>query len=181
MRPIVLIGSILRKLDKLLLGRFHIRSSKEMEYRFAQEIQREMSFLFDEHGGVIVPDETIKYPRPFDYASVVVALDDSRFRFFRGRGDLRAWVAPKYAPSDWEDLPLVLSLLDDSERSESRPFLFWNDLARVLRPRMARLKEALSESNYSELRVRLSDVRERERAITRQWEKEINRGLYPDR
>jgi len=46
---------------------------------------------------------------------------------------------------------------------------------------MARLKEALSESNYSELRVRLSDVRERERAITRQWEKEINRGLYPDR
>jgi len=82
MRPIVLIGSILRKLDKLLLGRFHIRSSKEMEYRFAQEIQREMSFLFDEHGGVIVPDETIKYPRGPSTTQVLLLLSMTRGSVF---------------------------------------------------------------------------------------------------
>jgi hypothetical protein len=180
MRPLVMVGSALGKVDELLFGRYHIRSSKKREHQFAQEIRRDLPFLFNEESGATVPDNTVKHPRPFDFASVTVDLDDLRFRFFRGRGDLRAWVAPQHAPNDWEELPLVLRVLDAPEWVESKPFLFWDDLARVLKPRMAHLREALSVARYPELMVSLSDVHKQEQSVIRQWETETNRRLDPD-
>jgi hypothetical protein len=136
--------------------------------------------LFNEYNGTIVPDGTIKYPRPFDYTSVVVSLEDMLFRFFRGRGELRVWVAPKIEPNDWEDLSLVL----DAIAPESTPrhsIIFLEDAGRLLRGYMDLLRHALSPSQYPELKGRLDEIRKYERVVAKQWETEINRRLYPDR
>jgi hypothetical protein len=109
MKPIVLLGSGLNKLNKILFGRYQVNRSKKDEDQLAQEIQADVPFLFSEHGGRVVPDETVRYPRPFDYASVIVEVYDLRFRFFRGRGDLRVQVAPKHAPNDWRSYPWCLA------------------------------------------------------------------------
>jgi hypothetical protein len=75
----------------------------------------------------------------------------------------------------------VLSLIDPSDRFEPKSLLFWSDVAGALRPRMERLRKTFSEAgNYAELKKRLSDVHEFERAVIRQSETEINRKLYPD-
>jgi hypothetical protein len=182
MRPVVLIGSTLEKLHKLLFGRRLVRLSIEDEEQLALDVRSELPFLFSEYGGKIIPDATVKYPRPFDYASVIVAVDGLLIRFFRGREELRVWVTPKSAPNDWDELPLVLRMVvDASEWAEPKPFLFLQDVARALKTRMVCLIEAFSEERYPDLKKRLSDMHKHERAVIRQWETETNRRLYPDR
>ncbi len=180
MRPIVLIGSVLSKVDSFLFGRYHIRASRRSERRFADEIQLNLSFLFTEYNGKIVLDRTIKYPRPFDYASVIVATDGLCWRFFRGRGELRVWVAPETAPNDWEELSSVLDAIEP-DTAQCHSIMFLKDAARLLRSHMDLLKKALSPNRYPELKERLAEMHKYERGVARQWETEINRRLYPDR
>jgi hypothetical protein len=178
MRPIGVIGSIVGKIYDLFFGRADARLSRQRENELALEIRHDVPFLFDERGGEIVTDETLRYPRPFDFASVIVVVDDLLFRFFRGRGDLRVWVAPKREPNNWSELQTVISLIDEDE---PRPLLFLTDVQRVLRPRMIRLRAAFSEDRYRDLKQRLSDLNEHQRVAIRQWETETNRRLYRDK
>src|SRR5579864_6919358 len=87
--PLQVIGFVLGGIYKLLFGRADVRLSKKREEQLGQDIRQDVSFLFDELGGAIVPDPTARYPFPFDYAFVVVAVDDLFLRFFRGGGELR--------------------------------------------------------------------------------------------
>jgi hypothetical protein len=168
---------VLERGYKILFGRRDVRLSMEEEERLASEIRTALSFLFDEQGGKIVRDYAVQYPTPFDYAFVIVVLDDLRFRFFRGRGELRAYVASGRTPGAWEELPLVLSIIDAG--FERRDFSSFSDVAAALKPRMQLLKQAFSEARNPELQQQLSDVHGHERAVIRQWETEINRRLYP--
>ena len=73
---------------------------------------------------------------------------------------------------------MVLALIDDEFRP--KPFLFWTDVGSVLGSRMHRLREAFSENNYPELKERLLDMHQYERAAIKQWQTEINRKLHSD-
>ncbi len=179
MKPIVLVGSLLEKIFKPLLLPRAIRSSTARENQLALEIQQYLAFLFDEHHGRIVRDESVQHPRPFDYASVIVAADDLLFRFFRGRGELRVQVASTHAPEDWGELPLILVWLGWREQLGPRSFISFEDVADVLRPRMHSVREAYSAERYAEIRTMLSEVRDQEKAAARQLSAEINRRLYP--
>ena len=84
----------------------------------APEIQGDLAFLFSEYSAVVVPidtvepvDVTTRHPRPFDWAFVIVALDDVVFKFFGGSHDLCVWVASKRDLEKWGELPLVLHRL----------------------------------------------------------------------
>ena len=87
LRPFVLAGVGIEKTYHFLFRQRILQSSLQKEQQFAEEIQRDLKFLFDEFSGRIVPDDGVKHPQPFDFAFVVVGLDDIRFRFFRGRGE----------------------------------------------------------------------------------------------
>lgn len=109
----------------------------------------------------------------------MVALPELSLLFFRGRGDLPVRVAPKHAPNAWEDLPLLLSVIDDG--FHRREFTSLQDVAAALKPRMKLLHEALSGERYPDLQKGLADAHAYDRAIIRQWETEINRAPYPDK
>lgn len=130
-------------------------------------------------GGRLCHDETLKHPRPFDYAVAIVVLDELSLRFIRGRGEFTVQVARNCAPGSWEELPLVLSIID--EGFDQRYFSSFKEVAVALKPRMNRLLEALSTDQYPELQKRLANAHAYDRAVIRQWETEINRRLYPDK
>ena len=74
---------------------------------------------------------------------------------------------------------LVAAALDGAEVAEPS-LLSWTDAARWLRPRMGRLNDAFSGTNYVTLRHRISDCHHLEQSRKREWETEMNRKLYPD-
>ncbi len=166
---------------RLLFGRLDVRASRQRESQLALEIQRDLSFLFNEHGAKVIQDASVRYPRPFDYAIVNVALDSLFLRFIRGRGELRVQVAPRRDPHNWSELPVVLGVVDAQERFE--PKLPWSlgEVAGVLEPRLSRLRQAFSDEGYPTMDRELTKERDHERAVIRQWEIEINRRLYPDK
>jgi len=175
--PLVLVGfGIEKTCDFVFRGR-NVRLSMEDEQRLATEIQRDLAFLFDEYRGRIVPDESVKHPQPFDFAFVIIALDDLLFRFFRGRASLEVWVAPKAAPNEWGELQWVLSMLDGQDTFEPRDFSSLGDIANLLKPRMDRIREAFSVDRYPETRRYLLEMRSHERAVARQLSSEISRRI----
>jgi hypothetical protein len=179
MRPVIFLGGFVQKVYKVLFGRVELQSSIEAEEQLAQRIRREIPFLFDEYEGRIVPDVTVKHPRPFDYASVIVATDEMLFRFFQGCDELRIWVAAPRAPTEWNDIFQVLVALD--EKNPPKWILFWSDATSLLRPRIDKLSEAFSEQRYPAMKDRLLKLRAHERAVIREQEIELSRRLYPDK
>jgi len=145
----------------------------------AKEIRRDIPFLFDEYAGRIIPDVSVKNPKP--YESVIVAVDELLFRFVQGHGDLSLYVTSRRAPTDWNDIYLVFVALDEENPPPSKWILFWSDVTRLLRPRMDRLREAFSEQEYPAMRQQLSKLRAHEHAAIREQEIELNRRLYPDK
>lgn len=178
-RPLVLVGRLVSKTYSFFFGRFEVRSSQKAEDQFRVDIRENLPFLFHDYGGTILPDKTIKHPRPFDYAVVIVALDDLCLRFIRGRGEFRVQVTSKDIPDTWEDIPLVLNMIDSE--FDQRELSSFSDVVAALKPRMKILKEAFAADRFSDLHRRLSDVHDHEHAVIRQWETEINRRLHPDK
>jgi len=170
---------IMDKAYKVCFGRAELRMSKEAEEKLGHEVLSDLPFLFDDYGGRLCSDETVKHPRPFDYAVVLVALDSLSLRFIRGRGEFQVQMAARQTPEAWEDLATTLAIVD--ERFESRFFSSVTDVAAALEPRMPRLQGALSADQYPELQKKLANARNYDRAVIRQWETEINRRLFPDR
>jgi len=96
LRPFVLIGVGIEKVYNFAFWKSNVRLSMENEKRLACDIAQSIPFLFREYAGVFVPIDSIEepvpkslqHPRPFDYAVVVVAVEDLLVRFIRGRGDI---------------------------------------------------------------------------------------------
>jgi hypothetical protein len=168
---------VLEKSYSVVFGHVDLRMSREADKNLGDEILSKLRFLFDSFGGNLSDDETIKHPRPFDYALKIVTLHGFSLRFIRGRGELTVLIAPEFAPATWDDLATVLNLIDD--RFEQRYFSTLDELAAILEPRMTCLQWALSEEEYPEFQKKIENARAYDRAVIRQWETEINRRLFP--
>lgn len=166
------------KAYEALFGGSDLRSSRSSEAQFEQAIRENLRFLFEDYSAGITSDETIKHPRPFDYAIAIVSAGGLAFRFIKGRGEFRVQIAMDPKGSDWEELPTVLQIIDEQfQRSEFSSFM---DIESALKPRMAFLQQSFSAAHKPALRQRLADAHCHEKAVIRQWETEINRRL-PER
>jgi len=185
LRPFVLIGVGIEKVYNFAFWKSNVRLSMENEKRLACDIAQSIPFLFREYAGVFVPIDSIEepvpkslqHPRPFDYAVVVVAVEDLLFRFIRGRGDIGVQVTKQCDPTNWGELQWVLSMVDGPDLFEPRDFSSLEDIANLLKPRMARIKELFSVDRYPDTKHALSDMRSHERAVARQLASEISRTL----
>jgi len=176
MKPILVpIFWALGKAYNVLFGPSDLRSSHSSEEQLRQKIRENLSFLFDEYGARIESDQTLPHPRPFDYAVVITSIQGLAFRFIRGRGEFTVQVSPTRIPLVWEDLTLVLNIIDPA--FQQRDFSSFADAAVALKGHIASLREAFS-AGESELQRRLSDAHIHERVVIRQRENEINRRLY---
>jgi hypothetical protein len=179
MKPILVpLFWIMGRVYDFLFAVSDLRRSIQAGQELGSEVQRELPFLFSDYEGRLSPYE-LKKGLPFDYAGTRVVLPEFSLEFTRGRGEFRVHIAPSHAPKKVEELPLVLSIID--ETFQRRDFRSFADLRAALEPRMKLLQDALAPDRYSELVPHIENVHEHDRAIIRQWETEINRRLYPDK
>ena len=174
--PLLVAGFIVSNVYSLLFGWYGKRLAREAQHRLEAEVQEYLSFLFREYDAHIIPEPEARHVSDGDWPLVVLSVDGMLLHLLRWRGELNIGVAPIHAPNDWDDLMLVLSILDESVKRNACGDLF--HLAQLLKPRMALLSQALSEPGYAALKERLSEAHEYDRVVTRQWENEINRRLY---
>ena len=170
---------LLGKTYELFFGRADLRMSKDAEEKLGHEILAKLRFLFDDYNGRLSGDYTLKHPRPFDYASAIVELDSFNLRFIRGRGEFRVQLSFKERPAAWEELTTLLNIVD--EGFEQDDFRSMEEAGAALEARMKLLTEAVSLTQYPQTLEKLTKAHAYERAVTRQWETEINRRLGTDK
>jgi len=186
-RPLVVrVGAAVEKTYNFFFWERDVRSSIERENQLASEIRQNLPFLFSDQGA-IVPIESIQehvpkslqHPRPFDYAVVIVAIEDLLLRFIRGRGEFNIQVTRKCDPNGWGELPLVLHWLGWREQlGGPRSLMSLQDVAEVLGPRMDLLRDAYSDTRYPNTKQMVLAARDHEQGVARQLSAELNRKLY---
>jgi len=129
---------------------FDERVAKKNQDRFADDILREVAFLFSECGATIVPnDPSLPFPPGFDYAVVTVVAGHVRFQFVRGRGEFRVEVAPPQDPTDLNEISTVLRAIGALEGPQTQPlYREPRDFGRLLRTHLDRLQNSFSEAEY---------------------------------
>ena len=128
--------------------------------QFAEEIQKSLPFLFTEHGAKVVPnDADVPFPPSFDGAYVTVASERVWFQFIRGRGDFTVRVASPAAPTEREDLDLIVATLPDmSVKFGARDLWQLRNLAAVLPDLYSSLAKALDKDGYSEILDKAAEI-----------------------
>lgn len=147
LRPIArAIGAIVSPIYELAFQPLSERSQRKSEKRLQDEIRRNLPWLFERYGGKVIPN-TQNYRRAFDYAVVTVALGNIFIRFVRGRGELRADIAPAHAPTNWEE---VAEAIESAGLGKvPRPqYYSLNDLGRLLEQNLDHLNAAFAEDQY---------------------------------
>ncbi len=145
-RPVLLVlGAVFKFFFGWMDGSSIARKNQQ---QFAQEIEGQLKFLFNDHGAKIVPnDPDVPFPPSFDGAYITIATDSVRFRFTQGRGDFLVEVAPLTAPMEWENLELVLATIPDLPiQVGQRDFWYLRTLAKILPPVYLSLCHALQEN-----------------------------------
>ena len=79
-------------------------TSKRSDEQLANEVKKNLPFLFSEKRAQIVPSDDYRVQRAFDLAVVTVATEDFWVRFVRVRGQFEVEVASSQLPHRWEDL-----------------------------------------------------------------------------
>jgi hypothetical protein len=177
--PLLALRFIFGKLYSLLFGRLDIRTASKNQERLAHDVRANLSFLFSEHGARIVLNEGVRFPPPMDYAVVTLSIGNMFLRFVRGDGSLGVQVSPERMPQDWHELSQVLSLIRATGKSERVPYFYrLDDVAQVLRPNVAVLKDMLAEDRLAQTKKKLSEIDGYNHDVARQWEARINRRLY---
>jgi hypothetical protein len=176
--PLIVIGFVTKSLYSLFFGWADKRLGRRLEQQLGKDIKQNLSFIFDQYGGVIVPNTGVRFPLPFDYAVVTIEAADLLFRFYRGRGDLNVYVAPKQAPNDWNDVSLVISALKAPDDMQRRTFVLLSDMTYFLKAHMSEIQAAFSPENYANTLQNLAAFKRYERVVAKQLETEINRRLY---
>ncbi len=175
--PIRLLRSTVSATYDLLFGWLDRRLARKNEAKLAEEIRNALPFLFNVHGGHIVPNQGVPFPPGFDYAFVTVAVDEIILRFCRGRGELYVHIASKLTPNELHELSLLLNLIEKKENLERTGVLDLRDASRLMEPHMDKLKEAFVERLGDDLRQRLTAVYADDRVAMREAEWEINKRL----
>lgn len=136
--------------------------AKKRQRQFASEIRQSLTFLFEEHGAEIIPNEGVPFPPPFDNALVTLAVDGLLLRFVRGHGEFRILVASRSDAQDWrdwKDLLLVRKILDESEDSHDRTWV--RDLPeanRLLKRELPRLLNVMSAGQWDLVRRKANSL-----------------------
>lgn len=137
-----------------------IPQARRAEARFRHEIRENLSFLFDDEGATIVPNEDAPFPPPFDYALVTVAVGQILFRFVRGRREFRidmAVLGSVKSWRDWKDLRLIWAVLTESEINDHILFLrSLSDADRFLRAELPRLQNLASDEQWNLVRRKVN-------------------------
>ncbi len=100
-------GSVVGWIYRMAFGGLEELAYRRSRKHFIAEIEKSFSDLFSQRAGLVVSDEGLNLPRAFDYVAVTVEFKDVRFRFIRGRGELRVQAAPTINPEEWQDLSLL--------------------------------------------------------------------------
>lgn len=149
LRPIArAIGAIVSPVYKLAFGPLGERSHRKGEKRLQDEIRKNLPWLFERYEAKVIPN-TQNYPRAFDYAVVTVALGNILIRFVRGRGELRADIAPAHAPTNWDEVGEAIACAGDSERPRPQYYSF-DDLGQLLEQNLDRLNLAFAQDRYGQ-------------------------------
>ena len=168
------LSAILSPTYDLLFGWLDRRLARKDEEKLARDVRDALPFLFDSQQGCIVPNQGVEFQPGFDYAFVTVAVDDILIRFCRGRGELDVRVASKDAPTDWHELSLLLSLLQ-----EEKDLWRWGiadvwHAGRLLEPHIKFLKRAFVGEPGKDLEQRLADIFADDQIAIKQAEWGIN-------
>src|SRR6266851_2898184 len=158
--PIIfVVGRVFSWIYALFLGWWlDERGGRKADARFAQEIGEQLTFLFTEHGALVVPTEG-PLRRVMDSVYTTLEVGNMRLLFLRGRGDLTVRVAPKHSPSDWHELSLVEMVIETPQGIGPRARLSGlDDVCKLLMTKWATLNEALSVGGYSTIRQRLAGI-----------------------
>lgn len=167
-----------RGLFWLFFGGLNKRRGRKAQKRLARDIETALPFLFSTYRGHVVPNVGVRFPEPFDYATVTVATDHLFLRFIRGRDLLGAHVARVSAPNDWHELPVVMSVLNGAQDNlERQSFAGLQEAAALLEPNLGRLKAFFDSPDYERNRQQLTEFHKRDRAAMREWEAEMNARL----
>jgi hypothetical protein len=176
--PFRAVGLVVTSLYSLLFGWYDKRLARMEQRRLEEEVREQLSFLFSTRNAHLLPSREIDRLANIDWPTVTISVDGLLLRFRRWRGELQAYVATEREPNDWEELSLVLSLIETPENVERKPVYWLSDVARWLKLNLDHMKNAFSEDHYSTLKKRLAEASKYDRVVARQWENEINRRLY---
>jgi hypothetical protein len=137
---------------RLLFGWLDARIAIRQERKFAQDVRTGLSSIFEKFGAEIVPHEGLRFPPPFDYAVVTIAISHLFLRFVRGQGDFRILVAAKgqiHDWRDWKDISQVRQVLDESkEREQNIRLRNVDDADRLLQTEIPRLLEVTCDEQW---------------------------------
>jgi hypothetical protein len=175
--PVRALGFILWGLYWILFGWWlDKRLVKKGNEKFAAQICHVLPFLFSDYGAVIIPNDQ-ETTAANDFAQATVSVGGLILRFCRGLGEISIDVSSVRHAKELHDFSSVLNLIDDTVRRQSS-YASLLEVQPLLRSHMKELIVAFSTESYAEINRRLSDVYAHDRAVTRQWENEINRKLY---
>jgi hypothetical protein len=166
-----------RGISWLLFASLNKRMGRKGQKRLAQDVEAALPFLFSQYHARFVPNEGVRFPEPFDYATVTMALDDLLLRVVRGRGELHVNIAPARSPDDWHEVRVVLSILDGKDDMRYASFGNLRRASYALEPNMQRLKSFFAPAGYATKQRELAEVYKRDRAVMREWEAEMNAKL----
>jgi hypothetical protein len=113
-KPIMLYG--IKPIYKLFFGKLDERASKNHDEQLAQDLRKNIPWLFDKQKATIIPSTKVSHG--FDYAMVTIAVGNLLICFTRCRGEIRAQLASVYSPAHWEELDGAISLVAKTRAPE---------------------------------------------------------------
>lgn len=176
--PLRVLGFVVSSAYSALFGWYDKRLAKREQELLEREVQDQLSFLLVERNARILAAKKVKHLSDIDWPIATVVVEGLLVQFRRWRGELQVHVAPERMPNDWQELSLVLSVIDVPGGFDLRSVYWMSDVALWLRVHLDRILAAFSEERYLETKQRLDDVHARDGIAIKQWETEVNRRLY---
>ena len=150
--PLLLIGLTGHLMYQSLFAKGDRQRAERREMQLAASVRKIFSFLFIDNSARIVDrDPTLKFPPPFDLAYVFVVKANIAYRFLRGRDEEAVSLRLAGTDDGWNELSLVLGLVDAPEQVKVGSIDGFYAASRLLRSNLEAIEEAFSEAHYPEL------------------------------
>lgn len=160
-RPILLpVGFVLRLIYQVLFSWWlNPVFDRWIRNGFAQDIKQAIPYLFDLHGGRVVPD-----PKPntndenMDYLCVASTFLIFKFRRWH-RENYGVQIAPTFSPTEFYDVLDALRLADPAANTKL-PMLdvSWRFWGQLLEPRFHLLEEVFDAEHFPDTKARLASL-----------------------
>jgi hypothetical protein len=156
-RPVVLLcGALISSVyNVLFVWWLDTLTVKRLQRSLERDIRKEHSWIFEMYDAKIVPNVPSgkRYRQVFDYANVIVAVDDLLLNFVRGREEAYVTIAPAHAPHDWYDFGEAIDLASEAEpTSSSQRHYRMAHFRQLFEANIERLKLFFSKEGYGQSR-----------------------------